>query len=132
MVVLLVGLGVRIRIVVRLGRRVVVGWLRLLNSRHLYVLRLLIFLFDTVAAAMTLALSLTLAQALATLQLPLLLELLGLNLSFHGVLADLLLLAWCTRHEVLFTDTRASWSSLGCSGQSWQICRTKAPSKSVW
>ena len=32
MVVLLVGLGVRMKIAVRLGRRVVVRWLRLLNS----------------------------------------------------------------------------------------------------
>ena len=83
------------------------------------MLRLLIFLFDTVAATMTLALCLDLAYALATLHLLLMLVLLGLDLSFHGVLADLLLLAWCTRHEVLFTDTRASWSGLGCSGWSW-------------
>lgn len=66
-VVLLVGLRVRIRIVVRLGRSMVVRWLRLLNSRHLYVLRLLIFFFDTVTAAMTLALCLASAEALATL-----------------------------------------------------------------
>ncbi len=96
------------------------------------MLRLLIFLFDTVTAAMTMALYLALAQALATLQLLLLLELFGLDFSFHGVLADLLLLARCTRHEVLFTDTRASWPGLGCSGRSWQICRTEASSKGVW
>ncbi len=61
MAVVLVGLGFRVRIMIRLGRRVVVRWLRLLNHRHLYVLRLLIFLLDTIAAAMTMALCLTLA-----------------------------------------------------------------------
>ena len=88
------------------------------------------FLFDTVAVARTV--TFYLALALATLQLLLLLELLGLDLSFHGVLVDLLLLAGCTCHEVLFTDTGTSWSSLGCSGRSWQICGTKATFKSIW
>lgn len=117
---------------IRLKRGVVVRWLRLLDSGHLYMLRPLIFRFNAIAWAMIMALCLTLAQALVTLQLLLLLELLSLELSLQGVLADLLLLAWRTRHEVLFADTWASWSSLGCNGRSWQICRTEAPSGSVW
>ena len=95
------------------------------------MLRLLIFLFDTIAVAMTMAMCLALAQTLATLQLLLLLKLLSFDLTFHGILVDLLLLAWCTRLEILLTDTGASWSGLGCNGRSWQICRTEAPSKSV-
>ena len=81
---------------------------------------------------MTMALCLTLAEALATLHLLLVLELLGLDLGFHGVLADLFLFAWCARHEVLFTDTGASWSGLRCSGRSRQISRSEATSKGIW
>lgn len=110
----------------------VVRWLRLLNSGHLYMLRSLIFPFNAIGWGIIMDLCLTLAQALVTLQLLLLLEFLSLDLSLPGVLVDLLLLAWRTRHEVLFTDTWTSWSSFGCNGRSWQICRTEAPSGSVW
>lgn len=58
---LLVGLGFRVWIVIHLGRRMVVSRLILLNSGHLDVLRLLEFLLDAIAAAMTMALRLALA-----------------------------------------------------------------------
>lgn len=68
---------------IRLRRGVVVRWLRLLNSGHLYMLRPLILPLNAIAWAMVMAIRLTLAQALVTLQLLLLLKVLSLDLSLQ-------------------------------------------------